>query len=145
MLIVLPFVLIDTRPVALNELVAGAEIFTTLLLVPDNVRLIPEYPMVEPVAVVFPAVFAPSRLIALFSAAAPGAATEAVIIDPAEVPKVTLLALLKARVVNEKDPLEADATGVTPPPAAALKLNVNPALLLAVVPLRFVRFSCGFP
>ncbi len=32
-----------------------------------------------------------------------------------------------------------------PPPAAADKLSVKPALLLAVVPLRLVRFSCGLP
>ena len=96
---------------------------TTLPLVPLKVRLIAEYPIVEPDAVVSPAVFAPRRLTQLFSAAAPGAATEAVMMLPADVPNVTLFALLKASVVNENEPLDAEATGVTPPPppgAAAL-------------------------
>jgi hypothetical protein len=44
--------------------------------VPEKVRFTPDQPIVEPVAVVLPAVLAPRRLIALFSAAAPGAATE---------------------------------------------------------------------
>ena len=115
-----PFVLMITPPTPTKLEVAGALILTTLPFVPESVRLIPEYPMVDPLAVVLPAVLAPSRLTQLFSAAAPGAATEAVIMDPADVPNVTLFALLNARVVNEKDPFEAEATGVTPPPAPTL-------------------------
>jgi hypothetical protein len=75
-------------------------------LVPLRVRFNPDQPIVEPVAVVFPAVFAPKRLIALFSAAAPGEATEAVIIPPAEVPQVTLLAFEKLSVWKVKLPAE---------------------------------------
>ena len=42
------------------------------------------------------------------------AATLAVMMLPAEVPNVTLLALLKPRVENRKEPFEADAaTGCT--------------------------------
>ena len=41
MLIVLPLVLSDTKPVADRTDVAGALMFTTLPLVPDSVRLIP--------------------------------------------------------------------------------------------------------
>ena len=88
--------------------------------VPDRVRLIPDSPIVEPDAVVLPAVLAPVKANQLFSAAAPGAATDAVIIEPAEVPKVTLFALEKLSVVKLNDPFEADATGVAPPPGLTL-------------------------
>jgi len=145
MLIVLPLVVTVIPLTPTNDDVAGALIFTTLPFVPESVRLIPEYPIVEPLAVVFPAVFAPSRFTQLFSAAAPGAATEAVIIEPADVPKVTLFAFENPSVVNENDPFDADATGFTPPAAAAERLSVNPAELDAVVPERLVKFSCGFP
>jgi hypothetical protein len=65
---------------------------------------------------------------------------------PALVPNVTLLALEKANVVNENDPLEAEATGVTPPPgSAADKLRVNPAEFDAVVPDRLVKARVGLP
>lgn len=86
--------------------------------------------MVDPLAVVLPAVLLPRRCTQLFSAAAPGAATDAVMMEPAEVPNVTLLALLKARVVNENDPFDADATGVTPPPAPTLMAS---PLLFSVI------------
>lgn len=49
---------------------------------------------------------------------------------PALVPNVTLLAFEKPRVVNEKDPLDAEATGVTPPPAPTL---IAKPLLLSVI------------
>jgi hypothetical protein len=76
----------------------------------------------------------------------PGAATEAVIIEPALVPNVTLFALEKFNVVKLKEPLDAEATGLTPPPpAAADNDNVSPLELLAVVPDRLVRTSVGFP
>jgi hypothetical protein len=74
--IVEPFVESETIPVAERLEVAGAEMLTTELFVPERVRLIPESPIVEPDAVVFPAVLAPRRLMLLFSAAAPGAATD---------------------------------------------------------------------
>ncbi len=136
---VLPFTDMLTCPVADRLDVAGADMFTTLPLVPDSVRLIPEYPIVEPDAVVLPDVLAPKRFTQLFSAAAPGAATEAVMMEPAEVPKVTLLALLNPNVVKLKLPLDADATGVAPPPG--LTLIASPLLfsvtlaLVALVPV----------
>ena len=116
--IVLPFVLMDTCPVADKLDKGGAENTIWLALVPDSVRLMPLNPSVLPDAVVLPDVFAPSRLTLLFSAAAPGAATDAVMIPPALVPHVTLLALLKFSVVNANEPFDADAAGDTPPPVA---------------------------
>jgi hypothetical protein len=86
--------------------------------------------MVEPVAVVLPAVFAPRRLMAFASAAAPGAATEAVTMLPAEVPQVTLLALEKFRVVKLKLPALLETTGLTPPPAATE--IANPAVFRVI-------------
>jgi hypothetical protein len=121
--IVEPAVL-TVRPLVPTKLeVAGAEILTTEPFVPESVRLIPEYPMVEPEAVVLPAVLAPSRLIQLFSAAAPGAATEAVTIPPALVPKVTLLALEKLRVLKVKLPALFEAAR----PTSAVKTVEFPA------------------
>ena len=136
---------IDNCPVADSELVAGAEMLIALPFVPERVRLIPDQPIVEPVAVVLPAVLAPSRFIGLTSTAAPGAATEAVMIPPALEPKVTLLALEKLSVVKANEPLEAEAAGFTPPPAAALSDRVKPLDAEAVVPDRLVRLSVGLP
>ena len=76
------------------------------MLVPERVILTPDHPIVDPVAVVFPAVLAPRRFMALLSAAAPGGATEAVTIPPAEVPQVTLFALEKFSVWKVKLPAE---------------------------------------
>ena len=73
--IVLPFVANDTTPVAESDEVAGADIAIWDPFVPESVTLIPDRFIVEPDAVVLPEVF-PDRFIQLFSAAAPGAATE---------------------------------------------------------------------
>jgi hypothetical protein len=120
--------------------------FITLPLVPDRVTLIPLSPIVEPDAVVFPEVLVPTRLNQLFSAAAPGAATLAVMIEPALVPKVTLLALEKPRSPAENEPLDAEAVTAAPPPgAAALNESVSPLEAEAVVPEMFVKFRVGLP
>lgn len=129
-----------TCPVALRLEVAGAEILIADAFVPDKVRLMPDQPIVEPEAVVFPAVFAPSRFIQLFSAAAPGAATEAVTIPPTLVPHVTLLALEKLSVLKVNEPAELDTAGVTPPPALT-EIDIP---LEAIVPDAFVPLKAAF-
>ncbi len=87
-----------------------------------------------------PAVFAPKRFTQLFSAAAPGAATEAVIIEPALVPKVTLFAFEKPTVLKVKLPLDADAAGAAPPPGAATDTDIP---LLAIVPEALVPLKAA--
>jgi hypothetical protein len=76
-----------------------------------------------------------------------GTVYDAVTADPAEVPKLIPFAFDSESVVNEYEPLAALTTGVTPPApgSAADSDSVKPALLLAVVPDRFVRFSVGLP
>ena len=100
--------------------VAGAEITTCDPLVPESVMFCPLQPMVEPVAVVFPAVLAPSRLIALASAAAPGAATEADRLRPAE---------LSVRLAEMLAP-----ANVVPVPASACVSRMAPALFEKLMP-----------
>ena len=77
------------------------EITTCELFVPESVTQLPAlHPIVEPEAVVLPAVLAPSRLIQLFSAAAPGAATEILMPLDAIVPEALVPA--KAAVAATK-------------------------------------------
>ena len=61
--------------------------------------LIPDNPIVDPVAVVLPAVFAPSRAKALLSAAAPGGATDTDKFKPALLSVIDPDALLPWNVV----------------------------------------------
>src|SRR5678816_2621083 len=91
-LMVDPAVLIVTplKPTRLE--VPGALITIWLAFVPESVRFRPDRPMVDPDAVVFPAVFAPRRLCQLFSAAAPGAATESERLRP------TLLCVIEPEI-----------------------------------------------
>jgi hypothetical protein len=210
---VLPLELTLIPDVPTKDEDAGALIPMTLPFVPDRVMLLPPLrAMVEPLAVVLPVVL-PVRLNQLFSAAAPGAATDRDNASPAVLwvmdpeifapvkpdvvpaadpafndspelftvqargpavravfrPIASLLALAVVRplwdavtvlpAIPKEIPLELDHTAVqldtelpaaetaTPPPpgAAADRLKVKPALLLAVVPLRFVRASVGLP
>ena len=86
-----------------------------------------------------PAVLAPSRFTQLFSAAAPGAATEAVTIEPALVPKVTLFALEKFRFPTVNEPLEADTVTAAPAPGAATEASsLTPFELTVIEPDMFV-------
>ena len=71
----------------------------------------PESPIVEPDAEELLDTLAPRSVIQLFSAAAPGAATDAVTTLPADVPKVTLLAFEKLRVWNVNEPAEFETAG----------------------------------
>ena len=69
---------------------------------------------------------------------------DAVIILPALVPKVMLLALLNPRVENKNDPFDADAaTGCTvcPTAAATLAVTILPAEVPKVTPLPLLNPS----
>ena len=142
MLIVEPFVLSDTAPVADRLEVAGTLNSICDTLVPLSVMLTPENPRLEPVIEVAPAVFAPNSVTAFCSAAAPGAATEAVMIPPADVPNVTLLALLKFSVLKVKLPAELDAAITAE--AVIVPLFDNPNVMLFELAKLTVPVFCEF-